>query len=113
MRAIASIIMILLCVFANTYPRFAFTGMGIEGGDLFCQWQAASFVFMAIAGKISTKNKWVSLFWDFAILVAFGNWIDEVYKVAMKFLNSEKIFAALISLYTITRLILCRTSKSN
>lgn len=109
MRAVLSISFLLLGVFANTYPRFAFEGDA--GGLLFCKWQAVSFVFILLAGKITCKEKLNTIIWDFVGLLAIGNAADEIWNVAESFTNSEKIFAVIVSIWTIYRLNQCRTNN--
>lgn len=107
MKAVLSISFLLLGVALNTYPRFAFEGDA--GGLMFCKYQAVSFVFILLAGKITCKEKINTIFWDFVGLLAIGNAADEIWNVAESFTNSEKIFAVIATAWTIYRLVKCRT----
>lgn len=46
-------------------------------GDEFCQWQAASFVILAIAAMIKQDTQVENAVWTSVIVVAFGNFYDE------------------------------------
>lgn len=104
-----SIVLILIAVATNTIPRWI---RGIDG-DVFCVWQAVSFVFMGLAAQIKGNTKQERIMFDWCVLFAINNAIDEMYRVALKTNVFEVSFAIAITAWTVIRLIRCRTNKSN
>jgi len=104
-----SIALVILFVAANTVPRWVH---GISG-DLFCMWQALSYVLLCFAAQLKQDSKEERIMWDWACLLSINNAIDEIYRVAEKTNNFEVSFAIAITTWTVIRLIRCRTNKSN
>ncbi len=96
-----NIALYILAILTNTLPRWYHP----ITGDMFCQWQALSFVFLAIA---TTKTKTDTIIRDFVFLLSVGNLIDEVFGTAKTNSTGEYLFAALLFLWTIYRLTKCR-----
>lgn len=94
-----SIIALILYVLTNTIPRW------VEGinGDVFCKWQALSYLFLVIAGSKNKGSKYEKIAFAWAILLtinnAFDEWLGNPYKVSI----FEISFAILITLWTILR----------
>lgn len=104
-----SIALVILFVAANTVPRWV---NGISG-DVFCMWQALSYVLLCFAAQLKKDSKEERIMWDWACLLSINNAIDEIYRVAEKTNNFEVSFAIAIIVWTVIRLIRCRTNKSN
>jgi len=109
MKSVLSILAPIIGLGLNTYPRIYF--QGDKGGTLFCKYQAVSFLFILLAGRITCKEKLNTIFWDFVGLLAIGNAADEIWNVAESFTNSEKIFAVIVTAWTIYRLNKCRKNN--
>lgn len=104
-----SIALVILFVAANTVPRWV---NGISG-DVFCMWQALSYVLLCFAAQLKQDSKDERIMWDWACLLSINNAIDEMYRVALKTNVFEVSFAIAITAWTVIRLIRCRTNKSN
>lgn len=104
-----AIILILLTVATNTIPRW------IDGisGDAFCLWQAVSFVCMGLAARLKHETETERIVFDWCVLFAINNAIDEIYRVAERTNNFEVSFAIAVTAWTVIRLIRCRTNKNN
>jgi hypothetical protein len=96
-------------VVVNTVPRWVH---GIDG-DIFCMFQALSYVLLCLAALLSIKDRRERIVWDWACLLAINNFIDEMYRVAEKTNVFEVSFAIAITAWTVIRLIKCRTNKNN
>jgi integral membrane sensor domain MASE1 len=90
--------LLLACVVVNIIPRY----LPSVNGEQFCMWQSVSFVLIAAAGI--GRGAW----WEFVFLLALGNAIDEIFKVAQHVSYSEYWYAIVVTLWTIYRL-KCRT----
>jgi len=104
-----SIALVILFVAANTVPRWV---NGISG-DVFCMWQALSYVLLCFAAQLKQDSKDERIMWDWACLLSINNAIDEMYRVALKTNVFEVSFAIAITAWTVIRLIRCRTNKIN
>lgn len=87
---------IIAAILANTLPRW---WPGITG-DAFCAWQAFSFVLVGFAGRYGTKSPW----WDYLIMLALNNWIDEARHHAETTDPIEIGFAIMATLWLIYKL---------
>lgn len=108
MRSLLNISALVACISANTIPRW----IKHLNGDTFCKWQAVSFVFMGIAAARKTASKCEQIVWDYTIVVASANAIDEWMGLAQKFRNEEIVFGTLVTLWTIYRLTKCQLNHN-
>lgn len=100
-------LVIVLAAAVNTIPRWI---PGIDG-DVFCTWQAVSFVVMAIAGTMTKGTKTERYTWIWCVGLAINNAVDEALKVA-KILNPFEIpFAVGVTLWGIYQIGTCLRSK--
>ncbi len=100
-----SVILILLAVATNTIPRCI---PNIDG-DTFCKWQAISFVLLGLAALTKKDSKVERIMFDWCVLFAINNTIDEIYRVALKTNAFEVFFALAVTLWTAYRLIKCQS----
>lgn len=98
-----SIALVILFVAANTIPRWVH---GIDG-NLFCMWQAISYVLLCFAAHQKKDSKEERIMWDWACMLSINNVIDEIYRVAEKTNEFEILFAIAITAWTIYRLLKC------
>lgn len=82
LRDIVTIVLLFVCVLANTLPRHMLTEPTIENGQLFCMWVAFSFVLLALAFMANGTNVFIAPIKEFVVLSAANDFIDEYYKVA-------------------------------
>jgi hypothetical protein len=104
-----NVILLLSCIAANTLPRWYLNGGTVAEGTLFCKWQAASFVLMALAAVNRQRSQKEKELWYYTISIAWYNLMDELFGVAERFPQSEKIYAIVVTLWTIYRLTRCRS----
>lgn len=98
-------VFIIATIAANTVPRW----IPSIDGDLFCMWQAISFVLMGFALLFMKNTKTDQIIRDWCVGLAINNSIDEICHVAKKTNNYEVLFAIIITLWTVYRLIKCQS----
>lgn len=100
-----SIIALILYVSANTIPRW------IEGinGDVFCKWQALSYLFLVISGSKNKQSKYEKIAFTWAILLTLNNAFDEIFGNPYKVSIFEISFAILVTVWSMLR---CRKGNS-
>lgn len=98
-------IFILATVATNTIPRW----IPHYDGDLFCIWQAISFVLMGIAMLFMKNTKTDRIIRDWCVGLAINNAIDEICRVAEKTNPFEVYFAIIVTLCTVYRLKKCQS----
>jgi hypothetical protein len=94
-----AILALILYVLANTIPRW------IEGinGDVFCKWQALSYLFLVISGNINKRSKYEKIAFTWAILLTVNNAFDELFGNPYKVSIFEISFAILVTVWTVIR----------
>jgi len=97
-----SSVLAILCVLANTIPRW-----GVVDGDIFCKWQALSFVLMGVGAINRGKSKQERIIWDWCVLLSINNLIDELFGVASEVSLFEIMFAIAVTVWTGYRIKQC------
>lgn len=110
MRSALGISLIIASIIANTVPRWI---PGIDG-NIFCQFQALSFVIMSIAA-ISTNRENVieRLLWQYTIGLALNNLYDEVLGDPLHVGKIELTVVIFFTLCTLYRLRKCQQETNS
>lgn len=99
-----SIVFILLGIVVNTVPRWVFN----IDGNTFCQYQALSFVLIAIAAlSTNRENKLERILWEYTIGLTLNNLYDEVFGDPLHIGYIEITVAILFTLCTLYRIKRC------
>lgn len=101
MRKGATISLLIGCICANLYPRWA---SGITG-DMFCFWVAVSFVLLSIASRIKSDGVIVNYAFELVIILSVNDATDEYFRIAEKINDYEILFGIGAVCWTLYRII--------
>lgn len=107
------VIALIVCgILANTLPRWWFAMYGSTEGA-FMKYQALSYVLLTLAGAFSTTNKRDRIWWDYCVVLAINNLVDELREHAEQIDGIEVLFAISATAWLIYKLIKCQTKTNN
>ena len=107
MKTAITLSMLVACIVTNTYPRWVHP---ITIDD-YCKWQALSFVFLAIAALTKGNSNIGRIAFQYVVLLAGGNAMDEIFGIATETSIYELIWATIVTLWMIYKVRVCYTKK--